>query len=76
MPKKKINPVKELKLNFTGKATFLVELDDFGPIEYRIDDREVVLEIFKVLVEKMGPTTPIDSYDKRTQKKLETLLDF
>ena len=76
MPKKKTNTTKKLKLNFTGKATFLVELEDFGPIEYRIDDREVVLEIFKVLIEKMGPTTPVDSYDKKTQKKLETLLDF
>jgi hypothetical protein len=69
-------PVDSLKLNFTGKATFVIELEDFGPMEYRIDDKEVVFEIFKVLIEKMGPTTPVDSYDKKTQKKLETLLDF
>jgi len=60
----------------TGKATFVVELEDFGPIEYRINDRAVVTAIFKLLIEQMGSTTPVDSYDKRTQKKLETLLDF
>lgn len=73
MPKKK---TKSLNLNFTGKATLLIELEDFGPIEYRINDRKVVVELLKLLIEEMGPTTPVDSYDKKTQKKLETLLDF
>lgn len=76
MPKKKTKPVDNLKLNMTGKATFVVELEDFGPIEYRINDRSVVVAMFKLLIEQMGSTTPVDSYDKRTQKKLETLLDF
>lgn len=76
MPKKKTKPVKSLNLNFTGKATILIELEDFGPIEYRINDRKVVVEMLKLLIEEMGPTTPVDSYDKKTQKKLETLLDF
>ncbi len=76
MPKKKTKPAKELNLNFTGKATILIELEDFGPIEYRINDRKVVVEMLKLLIEEMGPTTPVDSYDKKTQKKLETLLDF
>ena len=73
MPKKK---TKSLNLNFTGRATLLIELEDFGPIEYRINDRKVVVELLKLLIEEMGPTTPVDSYDKKTQKKLETLLDF
>lgn len=76
MPKKKTKPVDNLKLNMTGKATFVVELEDFGPIEYRINDRSIVVAMFKLLIEQMGSTTPVDSYDKRTQKKLETLLDF
>lgn len=76
MPKKKTNTTKELKLNFTGKATILIELEDFGPIEYRINDRKVVVEMLKLLIDEMGPTTPVNSYDKKTQKKLETLLDF
>jgi len=76
MPKKKTKPAKELNLNFTGKATILIELEDFGPIEYRINDRKVVVEMLKLLIEEIGPTTPVDSYDKKTQKKLETLLDF
>jgi hypothetical protein len=69
-------PVESLKLNLTGRATFLLELADYGPIEYRINDRAVVVALLKLLIEEMGPTTPVDSYDKRTQKKLQTLLDF
>jgi hypothetical protein len=78
MPKKKntTKPVKELKLNLTGKATFVVELEDYGPIEYRINDKGVVVEMFRLLIEQMGPTTPVDSYDARVMKKLRTLLDF
>jgi hypothetical protein len=76
MSKKKTKPVEEIKLNFTGKATILIELEDFGPIEYRINDMDVVINIVELLLAEMGTTTPVNSYDKKTQKKLQKLLDF
>jgi hypothetical protein len=76
MSKKKTKPVEEIKLNFTGKATILIELEDFGPIEYRINDMDVVINILELLLAEMGTTTPVNSYDKKTQKKLQKLLDF
>jgi hypothetical protein len=77
MPKKKtVETVDELKLDFTGKMTIVMELAGFGPMEYRIDDKDVCLKIIRLLLKEMGPTMTVDSYNKRTENTLRRMLDF
>jgi hypothetical protein len=72
MPKKK--PDKELKLQFTGKMSILVELEDHGPIQWRINDKDTTMEVVRVLL-NMNNITSVDGYDKREQKTFEKILD-
>lgn len=64
-----------MNLNFTGKMVILVEIDDYGPIQFRINDLEVVKQITKILI-KDNADLPIDSYNKREQNKMTQLLNF
>lgn len=65
-----------LKLDFTGKMSMVVELADYGPMEFRIDDKETVLKILRLLMEETGHITTVDAYNKRTGNTLKKLLDF
>jgi hypothetical protein len=76
MPKKIKEPVQDITLDFTGKATLVVELVGYGPMEFRIDSKDTLMKIVRVLLEEMNNTTTVDSYDKRTQNTLNKLLDF
>lgn len=67
---------KEMNLKFTGKATFIIDLEDAGPMEVRIHDKDVLLKLMSVVLEEMNHTMSVDSYDKKTEKKLTKLLDF
>lgn len=71
-----MSDTNELKISFTGKATLIIELEEHGPIELRIHDKDVLLRVMSVVLEEMNYTTPVDSYDKKTEKKLTKLLDF
>ena len=42
MPKKK-KPVDSLKLELNGKALLMLDTDEWGPIELRIDDKETAV---------------------------------
>jgi hypothetical protein len=75
MPKK-ADTKEELHLRFTGKATFLVELQEYGPIEWRVDDMDTVLKMVSILLNNTDHRVPVNSYDKRTEKTFKRLLDF
>lgn len=75
MPKKKTEPIKDLKLNFTGKASVLVELEDYGPMQYRINDLDTVIKIIRVILDASNNTTTVDSYNAREQKTFTKILD-
>ena len=86
MPKKKevvkMTKVKSdtvppsLKLDFTGKMSILIDLAEYGPMEYRVDDKELCFKIIRLLVDEMGPTTTVNSYNKRTENTFRKILDF
>lgn len=76
MPRKKKEPINDFKLDFTGKATLVVELIGYGPMEFRIDNKDTLLKIVRVLLKEMNNTTTVDSYGKRTETTLKKLLDF
>lgn len=76
MPRKSKPTQDSIRLDFTGKASILIELEGYGPMQYRINDKDVVLSIVKLLISEMGTTTPVDSYDGRTAKTFKKILDF
>jgi chromosome segregation ATPase len=73
--KNTVESVDELKLDFTGKMSILMELEGYGPMEYRINDKDVCLKIIRLLLKEMGPTTTVDSYNKRTGNTFKKILD-
>ena len=72
MPNKKSN---NLKLDFTGKMSILIELKDYGPMQYRINDLDTVMKIMRVILDASNNTTTVDSYGKREQKTFQKILD-
>jgi hypothetical protein len=76
MPRKKKEPLKEFALKFTGKMSILIELEDTGPIQFRVDDLDTVLAVTKVILDKTDHTMTVDSYNSREQKTLNKQLDF
>jgi hypothetical protein len=73
--KKYVDSVEGLKLDFTGKMSLLIELDGYGPMEFRINDKDVCLEIVRVLLKEMGTKTTVDSYDDQTKSAFTKILD-
>jgi hypothetical protein len=65
-----------MNLKFTGKATLLIELEEYGPIEFRVNDLDTVMELTKTLLKQMNSITIVDSYNKREEKKLRQMLNF
>ena len=72
MPNKKSN---NLKLDFTGKMSILIELKDYGPMQYRINDFDTVMKIMRVILDASNNTTTVDSYNAREQKTFQKILD-
>ena len=72
MPNKKSN---NLKLDFTGKMSILIELKDYGPMQYRINDFDTVMKIMRVISDASNNTTTVDSYNAREQKTFQKILD-
>jgi hypothetical protein len=75
MAKKKTEKVEDLKLNFTGKASLVLELEDFGPMEFNFNDKQVVYDVVKLLIDNLGEISNVDAYDKKTEKSFRNLLD-
>ena len=73
--KKKNEPIKDLKLNFTGKASVLLELEDYGPMQYRINDLDTVMKIVRIILDASDHTTDVNAYGKREQKTFTKILD-
>lgn len=43
---------------------------------HKFDDKDVCLKIIRLLLTEMGPTTPVNSYNKRTENTFKKILDF
>ena len=74
MPKKK-KPVDSLKLELNGKALLMLDTDEWGPIELRIDDKETAVELLRVIVDNLGNISTVDSYTKAEGKKLKKMVE-
>jgi hypothetical protein len=70
MPRKKKEPAKSLKLDFTGKMVLLVDLEGYGPIELRADDKELVTDVMKLIIEHTGNVSDVKTFTKAETTKL------
>ena len=77
MPKKKkrIERVNSLRLDLNGKLLVLLDTDEWGPIEFRINDKEAALEIMRVIIEHTDGISNVDSYTKKEGKKLKNMVE-
>ena len=64
-----------LKLELNGKALLMLDTDEWGPIELRIDDKETAVELLRVIVDNMGNISTVDSYTKAEGKKLKKMVE-
>ena len=73
--KKKKKSADSLKLELNGKALLMLDTDEWGPIELRIDDKETAVELLRVIVDNLGNISSVDSYTKAEGKKLKKMVE-
>lgn len=67
--------MEDIELIFTGKMTILIEVEGHGPIQYNVNDLQVVKDVVGIILDATDHKTPVNSYDKREEKKLRKILD-
>ena len=73
--KKKLERVDSLRLDFNGKMLVLLDTDEWGPIEFRINDKDAALDIMRVIIEHTDGISNVDSYTKKEGKKLKKMVE-
>ena len=73
--KKKLERVDSLRLDFNGKMLILIDTDEWGPIEFRINDKDAALDIMRVIIEHTDGISNVDSYTKKEGKKLKKMVE-
>lgn len=62
----------QLNINFTGKASVIIELEEYGPLQFNINDINIVCELVSVLIAEQSST--VDVYNATEEKKLKSIL--
>ena len=77
MPRKKkeVTKEKEVKLKFTGKMSILIELEGSGPMQWRVNDADITMEIARIMLSHMNNKLSVDSYDTKEQNTFTKILD-
>ena len=73
--KKKLERADSLRLDINGKLLVLLDTDEWGPIEFRINDKDAALEIMRVIIEHTDGISNVDSYTKKEGKKLKKMVN-
>jgi hypothetical protein len=73
--KKKMERVESLRLDFNGKMLIVIDTDEWGPIEFNVNDKETVLEVMRTLIDCSDNSWSVDSYTKTEGKKLKKMVD-
>ena len=75
MPRKKKETVDSLKIDLTGKMAVIFELEGWGPMELRVNDKEVTLTVLKTILDLTGNISTVDSYTTAEGKRLKKLVE-
>jgi hypothetical protein len=73
--RKKKTPAKSLKLEFTGKMVLLVDLDGYGPMELRVDDKDLVTEVMRLIIERTGNVSDVNTFTATELKRLKKYME-
>lgn len=63
-----------LTLRFTGRASLVLELDGYGPMELRVEDEALVLDLVQRVLESCGPVFDVAAYDRAHYSRLRDIL--
>jgi hypothetical protein len=75
MPRKKKETIESLKIDFTGQMVVIFDVEGYGPIEIRLDDKETTLAVLKTILEYSGNIHDVDSYTAAEGKRLKKLVE-
>jgi hypothetical protein len=64
----------EFKLDVTGKAVILIELGQYGPMEFSLNDTKLVLDLLRILVK--NPDFTVGAYTDEQKQHYKSLLDI
>lgn len=73
--KKKLERVDSLRLDFNGRMLIVIDTDEWGPIEFNVNDKETVLEVMRTLIARSDNDWSVDSYTKTEGKKLKKMVE-
>ena len=66
-------PLKELKLDFTGKAALVVE-SNWGPIEFSVSDLEITMEMVRTMLKESHGELNVNSYSDEEEETMKNML--
>lgn len=69
-----VDPVEGIRLKFTGKATLIAGLEDYGPMQFHLDDLDLVMRLVRITLDHGGTDMAVDSYENEERPILESLL--
>lgn len=64
----------DFKVELTGKMTLLIEQEGYGPIQISVNDKDIVIQVLRKLLDMDGNIMNVNSYNARTQKTFEKML--
>jgi hypothetical protein len=63
-----------MKLNFTGRASLIVEIKNSSPMIVDIDDIDMLTAIMRVLLDESPESFPVSAYKNKTKRRAKKLL--
>lgn len=73
--KKKIVQEDGFKFDFTGKINIIIEQSNYGPLQITANDKDFVLKVLRLFMKTCNGKSPVNSYNKREEKKLQKMMD-
>jgi hypothetical protein len=64
-----------IRLNFTGKATLIIELEEFGPMTIGINDLDLVTDLVKFIMDNSEDDFNVEPSDDEMTKRYQQVLD-
>jgi len=61
-------------LRFTGRASLVVELEDYSPIEFRVDDLDAVKALVRAMLDSSDELFVNSHKSKKHSRRLQKLM--
>jgi hypothetical protein len=67
---------EDVKLQLAGRMLIVVDLEDWGPMEWRInEDPDLVADVLRLIIERTENSFSVDSYKAAYGRKLKAMLE-